>query len=229
MRIFIYVIFVSLSIMNVLKRNDFVDIEFVAKIKSSGQIFDLTDEKLAKEVGIYDKNYPYGPKTICVGQKFVIKGLDESLIGKEVGVSYIVEINFKDAFGSKHKELIQVIPLSDLHDQKIKPFVGLKLQNNYGMTGNVRSVAGGRVLVDFNHPLVEKDLVYEVKILSLVTDPEKKLKSLLFYGLGLSHQYELKIDGNKRILKLNFEIPIKVVDNFKKLVKVVIPEIELEI
>ena len=97
------------------------------------------------------------------------------------------------------------------------------------MTGNVRSVAGGRVLVDFNHPLVEKDLVYEVKILSLVTDPEKKLKSLLFYGLGLSHQYELKIDGNKRILKLNFEIPIKVVDNFKKLVKVVIPEIELEI
>jgi len=34
--------------MNVLKRNDFVDIEFVAKIKSSGQIFDLTDEKISK-------------------------------------------------------------------------------------------------------------------------------------------------------------------------------------
>ncbi len=214
--------------MAVLKKNDFVEVEYTGKIKSSDKIFDLTDETLAKKEGLYDKNFPYGPKILCVGQKFVIKGLDDSLEGKKESSSYTVEIKTKDAFGQKNPQMVQVVPMAELLKQKIRPFVGLKLTAG-GMTGNVRSVTGGRVTIDFNHPLAGRDLVYEVKLGKLVKDSKKKLESLLFYGLGLSKQYTLKLEGKKAKLKIETDIPDVVLDNFKKKVKEVIPEIDLEI
>lgn len=211
-----------------IKNTDFVEIEYTARIKDNNKIFDLTDENLAKKEGLFDKNYSYGPQVICVGQKFIIKGLDDSLIEKKEGDSYKVEIKSQDAFGIKHPELVQVIPETDLLKQKIKPFVGLKL--NIGqMVGNVRSVAGGRVTVDFNHPLAGRDLLYEVKIGKIVTDSITKLKCLLYFGLGLKDKY--KLDVKDKNVKLTFEtkIPDYVKKNFASKVKEIIPEINLEI
>ena len=47
-----------------------------------------------------------------------------------------------------------------------------------GVVGTVKTVTGGRTLVDFNHPLSGRELVYEVQVKKVVTDTQQKVKHL---------------------------------------------------
>ena len=148
--------------MAIIKKHDFVEIEYTGRIREDNSIFDTTEEKVAKENNAYDEHSDYGALVICVGENHLPKALEEQLVGKETGKDYRIEIAHEDAFGKKEARLIQMIPLNKFRQQKIQPFPGLQL-NIDGMFGIVRTVSGGRCLVDFNHPLAGKDLAYEVK------------------------------------------------------------------
>ena len=58
------------------------------------------------------------------------------------------------------------------------PKVGEIVEIN-GMLATIRNITGGRVIVDFNHPLAGKTLIYEVKIVKKIDDPLEKIKYLL--------------------------------------------------
>jgi len=62
-----------------LKDGDFVEIQYVGKIKETGKIFDVTDETKAKQANVYNEGNKYEPIQVIVGAGHVIKGLDESL------------------------------------------------------------------------------------------------------------------------------------------------------
>ncbi len=66
-----------------IKDGDFVKLSYTGT--ANGLVFDTTDEEEAKTAGIHSPSAIYGPVTICVGQKHVITGLDEELVGKKVG------------------------------------------------------------------------------------------------------------------------------------------------
>ena len=68
-----------------MKDGDFVTIDYVARVKDSGEIFDLTKEDLAKKEGVYKEKVEYKPVTFIVGANFVIRGLDEALHKMKVG------------------------------------------------------------------------------------------------------------------------------------------------
>lgn len=209
-----------------IKNNDFVEIDYTAKIKDSGEIFDLTDEKLAKEKGMFDSSFKYGSRIICVGQRFVIKGLDDSLIGKKEDSKFTVELKPEDAFGVRSSELMQIIPLKDIHSQKIQPFPGLKL-NFGGVMGVVRSVSGGRVTVDFNHPLAGKIIVYDVKIGKIVNDDEKKLRSVIESGFGV--EAEIKKEKEEYLVKLHGKLPEKLKKGIIDKCKEIIPKVKMKV
>ena len=100
----------------------------------------------------------------------------------------------EDAFGRKDTKLIQLIPTSKFRQQNIQPFPGLQL-NIDGMFGTVKTVSGGRCLVDFNHPLSGKDLVYEVKLTRIVHDSKEKLAALLKIYLHAENP-EVEVSGD---------------------------------
>src|SRR3989338_8055971 len=156
-----------------ISKKDFIEIEYTGRIKEDNSIFDTTDRKVAKENNMKSRE-EFGPVIVCVGENQVLKGLDISLEGKEAGAEYDVAINPKDAFGSKNPKLIQMIPTSKFIQQKIQPMPGLQL-NIDGIVGTVKTVGGGRALIDFNHPLAGKELSYKVKINKKVTDPKEQL------------------------------------------------------
>ena len=94
------------------------------------------------------------------------------------------------------------------------------------MIGIIRSVTGGRVLVDFNHPLAGKELVYDLKVIKKIEDTGDKLVALLKYGMAINKKmYEYKL--NKEVLKL--KLKLKLPDPFKskisEKIKGTIPEI----
>ncbi|MEK6881056.1 MAG: peptidylprolyl isomerase, partial [Nanoarchaeota archaeon] len=56
--------------------------------------------------------------------------------------------------------------------------------------GTIRSVSGGRSIVDFNNPLAGKAVVYDIKILRIIEDDEEKLRG--FAKLHLNFDASLK-------------------------------------
>jgi FKBP-type peptidyl-prolyl cis-trans isomerase SlyD len=132
----------------------------------------------------------------------VLKGLDEFIIGKEIG-SYTVEVKPEDAFGKKDAKLVQLIPAKKFSEHDIKPVPGLTV-NVDGMIGLIKTVSGGRILVDFNHPLSGKELVYDIKVERIVTDVKEQVQSLLDLILSVR-----KDDAKIEIKDSEFSIKVK--------------------
>lgn len=161
-----------------LKNGDFVEIEYIAYDKDSGGIFDLTSEEMAKKEGIYDPKAKYGVLVVCIGEGFVLRGLDEALLGKDEGEECEVEIGAEKGFGKRDSKLMKLLSVSIFKKENVRPFPGLRV-NLDGLIGTVRSVSGGRIIVDFNHPLAGHNLLYKVKIGKIIKDKQKKLDSLI--------------------------------------------------
>ena len=209
--------------MDKIKRNDFVEIEYTGKIKEENIVFDTTDEKIAKENNLHSQE-DYGPVIICVGQEQILKGLDKGIEGKDIGQEYDIEINPEDAFGKKNAKLIQLVPTSKFKQQNIQPMPGMQL-NLDGMVGTIKTVSGGRTLVDFNHPLAGKELLYKIKLNKKITDDKEKLSSYLKLSLG-TKDFEVEINNNNAKVSLKKEIPQEAEETLKKKIIEAIPNIK---
>jgi len=198
-----------------LQKGDFVEIEYTGKIKD-GDIFDTTDEKIAREAGIYQENHSYGPVVICLGEGHVLKGIEEALMGKELG-EYKIELPPEKAFGKRNPKLLKLVPLSSFKEHKIEPAPGMQVIVD-NVLATIRTVSGGRCLVDFNHPLAGRFVEYDVKVLRKVEDEEEKIRALLkLYGVDADIK---KKEGKYEIeLKDKQEIPSEVKEKIKEDIK----------
>lgn len=208
------------------KKGDFVELEYTGRIKDLNIVFDTTSEKEAKENNIYNEKASYGPIIICIGQNHVIKGFDEQLEGRELGKKYQIELRPEKGFGKKDAKLIQLVATSKFIKQKINPMPGLQV-NIDGLMGMIRTVSGGRTLVDFNHPLAGKELIYDFKINKIVKDDEEKLKAFLRLQLNLKEIKAYIKEGNATItLNIKQELPKPIQERLTKNINELIPSIK---
>lgn len=211
-----------------IKKNDFIEVEYTGKLKEDGAVFDTTDEKKAKENHLYREDAQYGPVIICAGEKHVLKGLDDFIVGKEPG-KYTVDVKAEDAFGKKSAKLVQLVPARKFKEHDIKPVPGLSVSVD-GTIGFVKTVSGGRILVDFNHPLSGKDLVYEIEIKRVVTDKKEQVQSIL--SLVLSTKKEdavIDLKGNECRIKLKQKLPDEVLKKVGEKIKELVQLSKVEI
>lgn len=209
--------------METIKKWDFVEIEYTGKIEEDNTVFDTTNEEVAKKNNLHS-HQDYGPVIICIGEEQILKGIDKNLEDKEIGKEYDVEIKPEDAFGSKNAQLIQLIPTSKFKQQNIQPMPGLQL-NIDGTVGTVKTVSGGRIMVDFNHPLSGKNLLYKIKINKKITDDKEKLKGFLKVTLG-TKDFSAEIKENNAKITLKSEIPKEVMEKLTEKIAELIPNIK---
>lgn len=95
-------------------KGDFILIDFVAKIKETGEIFDLTIEEIAKKENIYREDEIYEPMLVVFGEGWILEGLEEELIKMNPGEQKIIELPPEKAFGSRDPSKIKVIPAREL-------------------------------------------------------------------------------------------------------------------
>lgn len=200
-----------------IKQGDFVEIDYIGKLKETGDVFDVTDAEAAKKYNIYNPKVRYHSQIVCVGQRQVVPGLDAALMHKEEKKTFIVELTPEQAFGKKDPKLLQLVPLQHFHKQQINPFPGLQLNLN-GALGTVRTVSGGRVIVDFNHPLAGRPVLYEVIVKRRVTQIDEQLKGLLHALFQREISFTLK--EGKAILELPLEASTQkhIADHIQKLI-----------
>ncbi len=198
------------------KKGVFVEMEYTGKTEE-GFVFDTTDERIAKENGLDSNKKKFEPIVICVGKGHVIEGLDKALPGKEVGKEYDIQLAPEEAFGKRTPYLIKLVSLGQFKRHKVNPTQGMQVEID-GQTGLIKSISGGRVLVDFNHPLAGKNIYYNIRINRIVEDNKEKIDAILKIRLGLPN-VESKIEEGKAILNLNFELPPQIKESLDKEIK----------
>jgi len=207
------------------KKGDFVEIEYTGIVKDDNSVFDTTDADVAKKEGFYNPKHEYGPKIICLGEGQLLKGLDDFAIGKEVGKDYEVLISAEDGFGKKSAKLMKLIPTKIFTKENIKPVPGLPV-NIDGMYGVIRTATGGRVIVDFNHPLAGKDLIYKFKIRRIISDDKEKLGSFLHLELNAEKNAVSELKNGTAKVKLKRKMPSEIAKLIEKKVSEIIPSIK---
>lgn len=140
---------------------------------------------------------------VVVDGSFVLPGLNEALKEMKVGDKRTVEIKPEKAFGDRKAELIKLIPESKFKEQDID-VTPSSFVNVNNVKGKVISVDGGRIRVDFNHPLAGKVLEYEIEIVSEIKEKDEKVKAVTSYFTGI-----LKEDMEVAIKEKEVEIILK--------------------
>ncbi len=207
--------------MDKIKDGDFVTIDFTGRVKPEGYIFDTTSKEVAQQNGLYNPGINYGSVTVCVGKGMVLKGLDASIPGKEFGFEGKIDVSPEDAFGKKDSKLLRLIPASKFKSHNVTPQPGLQVEID-GMIGFIKTVTGGRVIVDFNHPLSGKELEYDLKILNKVDNKKDQVSSILTMKLNLKPEnYVVEVSDNKCNIELKGlpELPEEISKNISKFIK----------
>lgn len=194
-----------------IKQHDFVEVEYVGRVQENGMVFDTNIESVAKENGLYQDGMRYSPIIVCVGEGQIMKGIDEFLVGKTTENTYEdVTVPAEDGFGKKSMDKLQMVPMSQFKKQGLRPFQGMQvnIDESYGV---VRSVNGGRIIVDFNHPLASKTLLYTVNVGKKVTDQDTQMKEYVSRELNIK---AAKVGVNKSqettTITLPFDLPAQV-------------------
>jgi len=199
-----------------IKKGDFIEIQYTGKVE--GHVFDTTDEATAKSLGIYNPDFPYGHIVICVGQGHLLRGLDKEVEDKELNKEYTIKLQPEQAFGKKQANLIQLIPRMKFKSQGIDPKPGMTVTID-NRIATIRSVSGGRILVDFNHPLAGREVEYSFKATKKITNTEEQIHAIFAMELNLKKEgYDLKIEENTAKIKFKkgAEIPKEVREELSK-------------
>ena len=111
--------------------------------------------------------------------------------------------------------------------QNMNPYPGLQI-NADGMIGTVRSVSGGRINLDFNHPLAGRELVYTFKILKKVEDTKEKVNSVMKFGLEMfgPDMFNKELKENNLEITSKIKMPEQIQKTFEEKFKNLIPELK---
>jgi FKBP-type peptidyl-prolyl cis-trans isomerase 2 len=136
------------------KKGDFVTLHYVGRL-ADGTIFESTDKK---------------PLRVVVGEHATIHGIEEGIIGMKSGEKKRIVVSPDKAYGKYHKDIIEELPLSKIPPE-ITPSVGMVLtqESKSGRTLFMRITKVNRdsVIVDMNHPLAGKTLVFDVVVMDI--------------------------------------------------------------
>ena len=133
------------------------------------------------------------PMAYLHGHANIISGLESEMEGKDTGDIFSAEVPAAKAYGTRHENAVQRVPIKHLMGDK-KQLARLKP----GMTVGINTEQGARqatvvkagkfnVDVDTNHPLAGKDLTFDVEIISIREATEEEIAHGHAHGVGGHH------------------------------------------
>jgi FKBP-type peptidyl-prolyl cis-trans isomerase SlpA len=118
---------------------------------------------------IFDSSLVEGrePLNVTLGQGQLIKGFENGLLGMSVGESKSIEIESEDAYGEYLDYLVQEVPLSQMPGD-VEVGTQLFSQTEMGPVNFVvKEIKNDSVILDANHPLAGKKLVFDLQLIDL--------------------------------------------------------------
>ena len=155
-------------------------VDYTAKIKDTGEVFDTTRSDDAEQHSIFDSSIAYQPRLFSIHEFTfpALKGLDEGLANTSVGDKLTIEVTPEDGFGMRDSGNVRMIPIRKLGEDADKISVGdtIEIDNRPGI---IRFIGSGRVQIDYNHKYAGKTIVYDVHVIRSLEKPEEKISAVL--------------------------------------------------
>ena len=141
--------------MTKVKENNTVKVHYTGKL-ADGQVFDSSEGK--------------EPLEFTLGQGRLIPGFEKGLIDMKLNEKKTINIAVEDAYGAPREDLIIEVSKSEL-PQEMAPEVGMGLVSRTpeGQEMNllVVEVKDETVILDGNHPLAGRDLVFDLEVVEI--------------------------------------------------------------
>ncbi|HSX86293.1 MAG TPA: peptidylprolyl isomerase [Cellvibrio sp.] len=119
---------------------------------------------------VIDSNFERDPATFTVGDGSLLIGFEKAIFGMQEGDRDTFLIKPEEGFGQRNPNNIQEIP-RDQFSEDIELSEGLMLSfadaQKTELPGVVQRFDDGRVIVDFNHPLAGREILFDVAILRI--------------------------------------------------------------
>jgi FKBP-type peptidyl-prolyl cis-trans isomerase 2 len=143
---------------NIVKDGMLVSIEYTLK-GTDGKVIDSSKGK--------------EPLKYVHGQKSMIPGLEKELTGMKVGSEKTVTVKPEDAYGPRNPNAVQEIPKEKIPPNALKVGAVLQGQDDQGrpMLARIQEIKDKAVVIDMNHPMAGKTLVFNVKIVDIQPAP----------------------------------------------------------
>lgn len=110
------------------------------------------------------------PLEVVIGAGQVIPKFEEELIGMEEGEEKEFKINPEEGYGTYREELKREIPKDALPPEQT-PKEGMMLvmatPEGHQIPVKITKVSEDSVIIDLNHPLAGKKLIFKIKILEI--------------------------------------------------------------
>src|SRR5438128_2993507 len=110
------------------KEGDFLLVNYTLKVKESGETVDTTLDTVAKEARIHKEDNVYQPKFVVIGEEYLPKSLEESLVGTEPGTKRTIELTPEKGDGTRDPVKMRLVTHLRYRDKEIDPVTGERTQ-----------------------------------------------------------------------------------------------------
>ena len=135
----------------------------VVRVHYTGTLLDGTQ---------FDSSVGRNPLEFTVGAGQMIAGFDAGVLGMAIGEKKTLKIDPENAYGLSNPEAIIEFPKDNVPaEMQLEVGMQLNLQNEYGQPVPVvvLEVKDDVIIMDANHSLAGKDLIFEVEIVEIVS------------------------------------------------------------
>ena len=120
----------------------------------------------------FDSSVGRSPLEFTVGAGQMIAGFDAGVLGMSIGDKKTIQIDPDNGYGQKDPNAIIEFPASNVPEgMQVEVGMKLNLQNQYGQPVPVEvvEVKEDVLIMDANHFLAGKDLIFEVELVEIVS------------------------------------------------------------
>ncbi len=134
----------------------------------NGKIVDVHYTGKLNDGSVFDSSEGREPLRFEVGSGQIIPGFESAILGKNVGDKVSVTINPSEAYGETREELFVKIPNEKLPG-KVEVGQVLEATSQDGRSSQVlvHEVNEDHVVINGNHPLAGKELVFDIEVVSV--------------------------------------------------------------
>jgi FKBP-type peptidyl-prolyl cis-trans isomerase SlyD len=137
---------------------------------------------------VLDSSEGRAPLTYLHGQGNIVPGLEKALQGKQPGDEVKATVLPAEGYGVRDEANVRNIPRRRLPEGKIEPGMRLQLRTDQGaVVATVMAIRGDYVTIDANHPLADKTLHFEVKVVEVRDATAEELAHGHVHGPGGHH------------------------------------------
>lgn len=120
---------------------------------------------------VFDSSVNREPLQFTIGKGQVITGFEQAVVGMNPGESKTTKVLSNQAYGPYRKEMVLEVDRKEFPEH-LKPEIGQEYQipreGARPTLVTVTEVSESKVVLDANHPLAGRDLIFDVQLLEII-------------------------------------------------------------